>query len=578
MTNQTDRMLEAREVLQKHWGYEDFREAQKEILPEILEGEDVLCILPTGGGKSVLFQVPALLGRGSTLVISPLIALMKDQVDDCIRRGISASFVNSHVDPEEAERRFGEWVDGAYQLLYIAPERISVKSFQRALQKANVERIAVDEAHCAAQWGHDFRPAYGRIHEIVEAVERYTDRRPSILACTATATWEIEGQIAQAIGLRDGYTRYVADPLRPNLKYEVVSRGSSWTAFKQTLAEIRGDAGRIVVYSTTRNGARELADIAEETLGVDVGVYHAGVEQGPRGEIQDAFKEDRLQCVVATSAFGMGIDVPDIRAVIHFGIPDSLESYMQQAGRAGRDGKASRCILIADDKAIDLQQFFLDGLNPPYATFGLLWQWLHTQLGDDVEIMRLSAKRIAEELQRTTGRREFSDNQITTVLNTLEAHGMVERMYEAEATPIDLIVSPLREKLKAATKDSMRSVIEALARSLGLTPNEKRVTVSGFIDKKAIGAQAKVSVTVVNTVLKQLDAAKAIVLGETYVGKTTRIKKYGIALASVLPKEGIEHKRARAMARLAQIRAYACTKTEAQRHALVRHYFLGDET
>lgn len=575
MTNEVDALVEARQVLKKHWGYDDFRPAQIEILPDILAEKDVLCIMPTGGGKSVLFQVPALLDRGSTLVISPLIALMKDQVDDCLRRGISASYVNSHVDPDEAEQRFDEWIRGAYKLFYIAPERIRVQSFKKALQRANVARLAVDEAHCAAQWGHDFRPAYARIHEVVDAVEKANGKHLPILAVTATATWEIEGQIASAIGLRDGYTRYVADPLRPNLSYEVLDRGSAWTSFRQTMTELAGVEGRHVVYAGTRNGANELAEIAKDAVGQDVGVYHAGVDQGPRKEIQDQFKDGRLRFVVATSAFGMGIDVPDIRTVVHFGIPDSLESYTQQAGRAGRDNKPARCLLLYDEKAVDLQQFFLDGLNPPYAAFEALWRWLGSELSDDVDVMRLSGKSMAEELQRVSGRREFPENQITTVLNTMEAHGLIERNYAAEATPIDVYVAELRTSHKQAKHESAKAVIAALGRKLDLKPGDPRTLVSGFIDKKELATSAHVSVTVVNTILKRLHESGSVVLGETFVGKTTRIKLYGEKLEAHLPREGVEYKRTRARARLDQMVAYSKTRSVKQRHDLVRAYFLG---
>lgn len=571
----TDRMDEARAVLKKHWGYDDFRPAQQEILPEILAGEDVLAIMPTGGGKSALFQVPALLDRGSTIVISPLIALMKDQVDDCIRRGISASYVNSSIDADEAERRFEEWVEGQYRLFYIAPERISVKSFQRALQRADVARIAVDEAHCAAQWGHDFRPAYARIHEIVASIERYTERRPTILAVTATATWEIEEQMAQAIGLRDGYTRYVADPLRPNLSYEVIDTSSSWQAFRRCIGDIKHASGRHIVYAGTRKGAQTLSETVESEIGWKVGVYHAGIDQDPRKDVQEQFKDGRLPLVVATSAFGMGIDVPDIRTVIHFGIPDSLESYTQQAGRAGRDGKPSRCILIVDEKALELQQFFLDNQNPPYKSFELVWNWLHTQLHDELATIRLSAREIAEQIERTT-RERISDSQVSTVLNGLEAHALVERQYAAEATPVTVTVARLRERLRDAKRESTKMVIEELARTLQLQPSESRTTVAGFVNKQAIATRVKLSTTVIQSVLKQLHEARAIDLGETFVGKTTRLKKYRAKLGEHLPGDQIQHKRDRALTRLRAMIDYSCTRSAKDRHELVRNYFLGD--
>lgn len=576
MTEQIDLLTEARAVLKQHWGYDDFRPAQKEILPDILEGKDVLVVMPTGGGKSVLFQVPALIERGCTIVVSPLIALMKDQVDDCTRRGISASYVNSHVEPEEVERRFAAWAEGAYQLFYIAPERLRVPSFHRYLPRVNVSRIAVDEAHCAAQWGHDFRPMYSRIHDLVRRVTQYNERRPSVLAVTATATWDIEGQIAAALGMRDGYTRYVADPIRPNLSYDVFARVNPWNAFDKLVAALDLNAGRHLVYCGTQKGAETLARTASNVLRKPVQAYHAGMRPEARKEVQEDFKAGRLRLVVATTAFGMGIDVPDIRTVIHFGIPDSLESYTQQAGRAGRDGAPARCILLGDDYAVDLQRFFVDAQNPPYSAYAEVWDWLHTQLKDTVEILHMSASSICDALGLDSTAKNMPEQQVSTVLNTMESHGLVERHYAAEGTPVTVRVTPLREWAAKAKRETTKRVIEHLLAVMGVGTATDAETVSRFVDKKKMAAHLRLSGTIVQSVLKQADEAGVVDLGDTYVGKTTRIVKYGAKIADFLPLDEIEKKRERALVRLGHMVDYTRHTTEAQRKEHIRSYFLGE--
>lgn len=569
MPTTSDPLSEARAVLTEHWGYDDFRPDQKEILPEILAGKDVLAILPTGGGKSVLFQVPAMLTEGTTLVISPLIALMKDQVDDCLARGIPATYVNSHVDLAEAEERFSDWVAGAYRLFYIAPERIRVRSFHAALARANVARVVCDEVHCVSQWGHDFRPAYGRVHEIIEAITKTSGKRPSVLGVTATATHAIEADIADRVGLTEGYVRYVADPIRPNLTYEVDSR-SPWGQIRPIAKTFDAVTGRYIVYTFTRQGAEDLCETIADEIKCKVGYYHAGMKKEEREAVQNAFKQGTTPVVVATSAFGMGIDVPNIRAVVHVGLPDCLESYIQQAGRAGRDGRASRCLLLFDQRSVELQQFFLDGQNPPYEAFTAVWEWLHETLEDSSTTLYMSANEIAHEMSGSY-RSRWKENQIGTVLNTMESDGLVAREYAAKPTPIRFVRKDVEARIESAKKPMVASILSAL---LDLCPSDSEMTRT-HIDKQQVAKSSKSTAPVVQKILKDLHGEGVLFMGETYTGKTTRILKYGGSLETLIPRERINTKRRAAMNRLARMLDYTHTASQEQRKQLVRDYFLG---
>ena len=336
---------------------EAFRPGQAEVVDAQMNGRDVLAVAPTGSGKSLSYWVPAILSDGLTVVVSPLIALMKDQVDRLVSHGVRAAFINSTLDSTEQRRRLEAASRGEYQLIYVAPERFSRPGFTDRLASMAVRRFIVDEAHCISTWGHDFRPDYRLIGGALEACGR-----PPIGAFTATATPEVRDDIASNLGLRAPLV-VVTGFNRPNLRMEAVEARGGRDRMEQLRRHLNPGDGRALVYTGTVKGAETTA-AAISRWGFPAAPYHGRLPDINRRRIQDGFASKELRVVVATSAFGMGVDFPDIRQVIHLGYPGSVEAYYQEAGRAGRDGKAALCLLIHSGKDRDLQVYFIESALP----------------------------------------------------------------------------------------------------------------------------------------------------------------------------------------------------------------------
>lgn len=346
-------------ILQKTFGYDSFRGLQKDILSSIYEGNDTLVIMPTGGGKSLCYQIPALAQEGVTFVISPLISLMKDQVDQLQELGIAATFLNSSISPAELRERLINIHSLQYKLVYIAPERLESDHFKRLFAKlAEMEKInlvAVDEAHCISQWGHDFRPSYKNIVHM-----RKLSTSP-FLALTATATERVKEDIVQQLQLKNVQS-FIGSFDRKNLHYKTFEPHDKLGAITSLLKNKKDQSG--IIYCGTRKHVEKVADFLNHQ-GFTAGKYHAGLSDKERKKVQDQFITDKTPIVVATNAFGMGIDKPNVRFVIHYDMPGSLESYTQEAGRAGRDGEESECSLLFSNADVFLQRFFIDMNNPP---------------------------------------------------------------------------------------------------------------------------------------------------------------------------------------------------------------------
>ncbi|MFI3259532.1 MAG: ATP-dependent DNA helicase RecQ [Rikenellaceae bacterium] len=335
------------EVLRRYWGYESFRPMQREVIEQILAGRDVLALLPTGGGKSLIYQVPALVEEGVCIVVTPLIALMKDQVDRLRRQGISALSIHSGLSKRQIEVALDNCTYGDVKLLYVAPERLASSSFQLRLRMMKVSMVAVDEAHCISQWGYDFRPSYLRIAQIREVLEGVP-----IMALTASATELVCKDIMKNLGFKTPNV-YRGDFSRPNLSYVVRFTEDKMGMMRNVLRSVDGSA---IVYMRSRGGCENVAKMLS-MAGQSAMYYHAGLPHAERSTIQDEWQRGIYRVIVATNAFGMGIDKPDVRVVIHYEPCDSLEGYYQEAGRAGRDGVRSYAVLlIAPDDLWSVRQ------------------------------------------------------------------------------------------------------------------------------------------------------------------------------------------------------------------------------
>ncbi|MBW5446875.1 DNA helicase RecQ [Cohnella sp. CFH 77786] len=345
-------MDRARSALRTYFGYDSFRQGQEELIGAILSHRDALGIMPTGAGKSICYQIPAVLMPGLTIVVSPLISLMKDQVDALNESGISAALLNSTLTVAEMNRRYREIEAGRYRVVYIAPERLESDRFTGWLDRVPVSLVAVDEAHCISQWGHDFRPSYLSIARLTERL----DPRPVVAAFTATATPEVREDIVNRLRLH-APVRVTTGYARPNLSFRVARGGDKRQELLRCLREHDGEAG--IVYASTRREVEEChAFLAGQ--GFRAGKYHAGLDERARAEAQDAFLRDDLQVMVATNAFGMGIDKSNVRYVVHYNLPKNLEAYYQEAGRAGRDGAPGECILFYFPQDTATQKYLIE--------------------------------------------------------------------------------------------------------------------------------------------------------------------------------------------------------------------------
>jgi ATP-dependent DNA helicase RecQ len=351
-------MPDLRQQLQEHFGLDDFRPAQQEVIQDVLAGRDVLCVMPTGAGKSLCFQLPAVVGGGLTMVVSPLISLMEDQVQQLRDENIPAAFLNSSLPPGMQREVMAELNDGFQGLLYVAPERSFAPNFQPLLEKLRPKLLAVDEAHCISQWGHDFRPEYSRLGEARKKLGL-----PPTIALTATATDDVREDIIAQLGLRDP-TVVVTGFDRPGLLYESrrISKGGNKDAMLVDL--LRQEPGGTLVYCATRKAVDEVAGILQQAVpDRTILRYHAGMDAASRTASLEKFMQTTGVIAVATNAFGMGINKPDIRLVVHYNAPGTLEAYYQEAGRGGRDGRPARCIILFSYQDRFIQEFFIDKLG-----------------------------------------------------------------------------------------------------------------------------------------------------------------------------------------------------------------------
>lgn len=372
-------MLE--QELEKYFSFAQFRPGQKEIVESIIAGKDVVALMPTGGGKSLCFQLPAILNKSISIVISPLIALMQDQVDALNARGIAATYINSSLDQYEIAERFDDIKNGRTKIVYIAPERFGNREFQNLFSQLDVYLLAVDEAHCVSQWGHDFRPDYLAVKEYIAMLPR----RPIVAAFTATATPEVKDDIIERLALKKPDV-FVRGFDRPNLKFFVRENLKKKERIEEALRIVKSIEGSGIIYTITRKEAEAVAKFLKEN-GVKAIAYHAGMVGHKRSKIQNDFMENKFKVIVATIAFGMGVDKADIRFVIHVGMPSSPEGYYQEAGRAGRDGGQAFCILLHSKSDASLHHFFIMANKGEMSSQGK--SWADAKVVTDIKYARL---------------------------------------------------------------------------------------------------------------------------------------------------------------------------------------------
>jgi len=446
----------ARQVLRSTFGYADFRPGQEQAVSAVLAGRDTLVILPTGGGKSLCFQVPALLLPGLTVVVSPLISLMKDQVDALTARGLPATFVNSTLTPGQVADRLSRAARGDVKLLYVAPERFDFGTAAERLRDMGVSLLAVDEAHCISEWGHDFRPSYLRMASVRE---RLGD--PPTIALTATATPIVRQDIAQQLHLSNPAT-VITGFDRRNLHYHVVPTKTERDKDAALVHLLQSHEGLAVVYASTRKAVERITGMLDRAKISAVG-YHAGIDDAQRHEVQDAFMNEDVRAIVATNAFGMGIDKPNVRLVIHHAMPGTLEAYYQEAGRAGRDGQHSDCFLLHAFPDRFTHEFFIKGAHPDRKLIEHLYETLRRR-ADATGMIRATPEDLAIELPG-----KISSREVESAMRVLARAGALRA--EAESTSrvfVRLLATPDRIKRELSGEhDVERELLRALWRAVG---------------------------------------------------------------------------------------------------------------
>ena len=397
------------------FGLTQFRAGQREVIEAVLANRDCLCVMPTGGGKSLCYQLPAVARDGVVLVISPLIALMKDQVDGLRQRGLRAACINSTMSLPEQDQCLSDAESGEIDLLYIAPERFRSNRFQSSLDRMQVQLLAIDEAHCISEWGHDFRPDYARLGRLRKALEN-----PPTIALTATATQEVRDDIARQLELDEPQV-FVTGFARDNLSFEAVIANSQGDKDERLIGELgRLEHGGCIVYCNTRKTCEAISERLSEECSQPVGLYHAGLPPEQRSQVQDQFMSGELDVIVATNAFGMGIDRSDLRLVVHYNVPGTLEAYYQEAGRAGRDGQPAHCLLLFGYQDRYIHEFFIDNAHPSRELLRDVYEYLRTIPVDPIEVTQ---QELREQLGVKTGA-----ESVGAAEQILERHGAIRRL------------------------------------------------------------------------------------------------------------------------------------------------------
>jgi ATP-dependent DNA helicase RecQ len=551
---QDEPIARALSFMERVFGFRQFRPGQEQILEAVLSGKDALVIMPTGGGKSLCYQVPAFLRSGITLVISPLIALMKDQVDTLRVLDLPVTAVHSLMGLREQEEALKQIAAGTMKLVYVAPERLRNPLFIQAVKHSTISMVAVDEAHCISQWGHDFRPAYLRIGQALDRLGR-----PQIVALTATATEKVRFDIIEHLGLR-APEQFITGFDRRNLFWEVLQTAGEKEKLSVIVERLAGPSGAAIIYAGTRKKVDGIVTKLRQQR-IKAEAYHAGLEEPERTRVQEAFMEGRADLVVATNAFGMGIDRSDIRMVIHHTFPGTIEAYYQEGGRAGRDGDAATCLLLYSPGDRKLQEFFIDARYPPREAIFAVHELLRKR---PEELIWLTHREIAEMCSE-----KLSDMAVASCIKILEDAGALQRLnrYDNRA---ELYLHVRPQKL-FATLSSRARIKKNLLQCLCELYDEGELMDGIQFLPDELAARADISADALRRSLLEIAAQGEASYIPPFRGRGLRIlqrvefAKLGIDFESLLVRKAYE------LEKLDQVMAYA--SVQQCRRAFVLRYF-----
>ncbi len=523
------------------FGLAAFRPGQREVIETVLAGEDCLCVMPTGGGKSLCYQLPAIVQPGLTLVVSPLIALMKDQVDQLTALGLPATFINSTLSPDEQSQRLERMAAGEYQLVYVVPERFRSSRFLDAVRRSRLQLLAIDEAHCVSEWGHDFRPDYARLGRFRSQIGN-----PPTIALTATATTAVQKDIVELLSLRLPKT-FITGFARPNLHYEVRNPNTNREKDELLVQFLAEHPGSGIIYASTRKRCEEVADLVSTRTRRRTGVYHAGLAPDDRRGAQDAFMSGKSEIVVATLAFGMGIDKSDVRFVVHYNMPGSVEAYYQEAGRAGRDGQPSHCLLLYSPGDRYLHEFFIESSHPSRDVVRQVYDFLCQQTENPIELAQ-------QDIKERLGLQIAGDG-IGACEKLLEQSGVLERLESSEnmaAVRISSDLPTLVDLLPAQAK-AKRRLLRGVERFVGSQRNEWV-----YFQPRELAAHAEMEPAALGRGLRELGELTSFDYVPAFRGRAIHMPDRSRPFASLaIDFETSERRKAAEYERLATVVRYA---------------------